>query len=533
MSRRLPRPAAVMAGAVMLLVPAGAIGVAAAGATVRAAQPADFAFVNLQPPSTLGQNAGEPSIGADWTTGKAMYQSDVETLRVTFDDRAVPATATWENVAFLTTSITTLDPILFTDSGTGRTFVSQLTGADSLSAYTDDDGVSWTPSQGGGIPSGVDHQTVGGGPFAPPLVGPVYPHAVYYCSQDVLTSFCAISLDGGMTYGAGIPTWNAVTDGCIGLHGHVKVAPDGTVYVPNQECHGQFDPGTQAVTGGKNSTAVSVNDGLTWSIQVVPDSTGTLRSDPSIGIGANNTVYLGYEDGGGHDSSGPPKIAVSHDRGASWSASVNVGTPFGIVNTSFPEVVAGDDNRVAYAFLGSSVPGDPEDINYTGVWYLYVAMSYDGGASWAVTNVTPGDPVQRGCLAIALNDTCTSQHRNLLDFNDVTVDKQGRVLVGYADGCFAACDTSADPAKNTLGRHAVIARQHCGKGLFAAYDQTLVNGCLTNASNSFNPSAPTKAAGSTPTTSRGADLPPALLLLGVLLAAVAVAVRPRAKRDRA
>ena len=36
----------------------------------------------------------------------------------------------------------------------------------SAMAFTDDDGANWTISQGSGINSGVDHQTVGGGPYA-------------------------------------------------------------------------------------------------------------------------------------------------------------------------------------------------------------------------------------------------------------------------------------------------------------------------------------------------------------------------------
>src|ERR1700720_3538852 len=33
-----------------------------------------------------GVSAGEPSVGVDWATGKIMVQSDVQTLRITFDD---------------------------------------------------------------------------------------------------------------------------------------------------------------------------------------------------------------------------------------------------------------------------------------------------------------------------------------------------------------------------------------------------------------------------------------------------------------
>src|SRR5713226_3524243 len=191
-----------------------------------------------------GVSAGEPSCGVDWKTKKVMYQAGLTTLRVSFNDCTSPATAKWEDVSFTTTSLVSLDAILFTDRFTNRTFVDQLTGQDSLAAFTDDDGTNWTPSQGGGIPSGVDHETVGGGclrdlssatPRCLNVPQPAYPNAVYYCSQDIATAFCALSVDGGATYGAGVPTWT-LSD-CGGLHGHVKVSPaDGTVYVPNKGC---------------------------------------------------------------------------------------------------------------------------------------------------------------------------------------------------------------------------------------------------------------------------------------------------------
>src|SRR5262249_56128187 len=67
--------------------------------------------------------------------------------------------------------------------------------------------------------------------------------------------------------------------------------------------------------------------------------------------------------------------------------------------------------------------------------------------------------------------------RNLLDFNDITVDKFGRVLVEYADGCTDSCIT--DPAQNATNDPttaqdalATIARQSGGRGLFAAFDGT-------------------------------------------------------------
>jgi len=358
-----------------------------------------------------------------------------------------PATAFWQDVSYTLTSLVTLDPILFTDPGTGRTFVSQLAGRTSLAAFTDNDGASFLPSQGGGISSGVDHQTIGGGPFAPPLSGILYPHAVYYCSQDIALAECALSVNGGITFGVAVPIYTLLT--CDGLHGHIKVAPDGTAYVPNKSCT------------GLQGVAVSTNDGLTWTVRTVPGSTAG-SGDPSVGIATDGTVYFGFVDGGGH-----PKIAVSHDRGLTWSAPQDVGATFGLQNIAFPAVVAGDPARAAFAFLGTPAGGNAtgDDPTFPAVWHLYIASTTTGGASWTTVDATPSDPVQRGTICVA-GTTCGST-RNLLDFIDATVDAQGRVLVGFADGCQGSCVNGPPNSGTAL---ATIARQTGGPRLFAAFD---------------------------------------------------------------
>src|SRR2546428_9416103 len=113
-------------------------------------------------------------------------------VKVTFNDCQSPALATWEQkpVVLPSTPRAFGDPILFTDHTTGRTFVSQLEGltpAGSTTDVTDNDGDSFSPSQGGSQPSCVDHQTYGGGPFhdpKPPTFGN-YPNAIYYASQCI------------------------------------------------------------------------------------------------------------------------------------------------------------------------------------------------------------------------------------------------------------------------------------------------------------------------------------------------------------
>jgi len=429
--------------------------------------------------STASQHAaGEPSIGVDWNTGKAFIEAGNDTLRVTFNDTVKPASSVWEDKRSPFARVS-LDPILFTDDGhfggPNRTFSSQLNLVTSELSFTDDDGNNWTPTQGSGQPAGVDHQTVGGGPYASPapLTKTAYPHAIYYCSQDIATAFCSRSDDGGLTFGPGVPIYTFTTVNgvnlpvapgtCGGLHGHVRVSPDGTVFVPNENC--------QDVNGvSRPGVAVSADNGLTWIVNTVPDATTiSPGSDPSVFAGATNTIYFGYVNSDGH-----AKIAVSPDHGLHWSKSKDAGTPFGIQNAEFAEVTAGDDNRAAFAFLGTPTAGDTQSADFQGVWHLYVAFTYDGGTTWTTTDATPSDPVQRGCI---WNQGGNNPCRNLLDFNDITVDKVGRVLVGYADGCTGSCVT--DPTQNaSVGPAtaqdalATIARQTGGRGLFAAFDGT-------------------------------------------------------------
>src|SRR5262249_49553514 len=159
--------------------------------------------------------------------------------RVGFNDVSSPAKSTWERTLLVTDPLPRAlggDPILVTDRNAGRTFVAQLefeTTTETMD-FTDDDGASYKPAQGFGIGSGIDHETLGVGPFhAPAPSGAVYPNAVYYCAQEGLVSGgngaanCALSVDGGLTFGPAVPVYAfSALNQCGPLHGHLKVAPD-------------------------------------------------------------------------------------------------------------------------------------------------------------------------------------------------------------------------------------------------------------------------------------------------------------------
>src|SRR5207245_7317628 len=59
----------------------------------------------------LGRGAGEPSIGNNWKSGVTSFQSDLQTLFVTFND--TNHSATWANRAAPTSQAVDSDPIGF------------------------------------------------------------------------------------------------------------------------------------------------------------------------------------------------------------------------------------------------------------------------------------------------------------------------------------------------------------------------------------------------------------------------------------
>ncbi|HWC64896.1 MAG TPA: sialidase family protein, partial [Thermoanaerobaculia bacterium] len=441
--------------------------------------PAAARFQTYLSPGGMGENAGEPSIGIDWnandpslrhgtvnTGGVSFYQSGPNTLRISFDDCSSPAADTWDDVSTpLVQQFVFSDPIGWTDPMTGRVFSLDLIGfqGDSFMATSDDDGTTWLPSQGGGVPQGGDHETLGGGPYHAPIPdpAPVYPNAIYYCSQNIAPEAeCSRSDDGGKTFGPGVPiyqTTDCVSSGSI--HGHVKVGPDGTVYVPSASC--AIGPGI----------AISHDNGITWSFGHPPNQTNwPSLVDPSVAIDAANTVYLVWLDG----NTNHPYVSVSHDEGGTWSAPFDVGAVYGIQNANFVISTAGDANRAAVGFIGTTVTGNPQSATFPGIWDLYIATTYDGGATWTTRDATPGDPVQLGCVwTSGGSNPC----RNLLDFNDMRVDSQGRIEVAFAKGCLASANCTlatasqhGAPYPESVASKAAVVRQSGGMRMFARFD---------------------------------------------------------------
>src|SRR5213595_4163401 len=129
------------------------------------------------PAGTSAQpSSGEFNIGFNPHTGRIMTMNIGPIWRLTPPELLVPAKpqcceALWEDKTNLGT-ITGLDPILWTDQKTGRTFSSNSTaGANVAYGFTDsttpglNDGDNWLPASASPPNGGADHETIGSGPY--------------------------------------------------------------------------------------------------------------------------------------------------------------------------------------------------------------------------------------------------------------------------------------------------------------------------------------------------------------------------------
>jgi hypothetical protein len=437
-------------------------------------------FVSYNPPATVttrGDGVSEPTMGVNIGTNKAYMLFTYDVLEAAFDDSTTPAMATWRNLG-TGGAPATADPFMTVDqhrlpdgSVNDRVWIAQLLAASSYMAWNSSSGTSstWTRSlTGPGQVHGVDNQSIAAGPY-PNNTKPStarsdanYPHALYYCSHSGVNAFCSRSDDGGLTFNTSKPIFPL--DGNCSNHGHVKVGGDGTVYVPmNNSC------------GGHEGVSLSIDAGETWHYISVPGTTNG-RWDSSIAIANDGkTIWYGYgEEGddrpmiikGTLDKSDPANPTIQWQEPA-----VDVGAPAGLTNIVFPTVVAGDPDRAAMIFHGTTTEGDSGDMASfpaSAEWYLWVATTTDGGRNWQLSNATPNDPTQKGSICDR-GTACDNQpdDRNLLDFMDADIDGEGRILIGYADGCVDNC-VAAGP--NSFSQRGYIARQATGKRMYARFD---------------------------------------------------------------
>jgi hypothetical protein len=262
--------------------------------------------------------------------------------------------------------------------------------------------------------------------------GRLYPNIVYVCANGLTHTPCAVSVDGGASFGPASPPGavdrasGQVTPTCA-FQGVPTSGPDGTLYQPRTQCGAVVD--------------TSHDNGLTWERHIVAGNAEATSGDaPDLAVAPDGTLYFFWTD-----ARWQPRLARSTDGGRTWSAPVDVASGAGVRRALFPVVAAGSDGRVGLAFYGTpdDVPdwkGNPGDAPDGVRWYLYAAAISDPAAPTASrpVMVTP-DPVQIGCLS----KLGSCRNLNIADYIDADISPDGRLHIAYVNGCPPGCTSAA------------------------------------------------------------------------------------------
>ncbi len=425
-------------------------------------EPLDMDFVF----SNVGEQGAEPSIGVT-SSGCIFFIAFEKPMR------SCDYGQTWVNTRDITQAPFTNDPYGWVDPITDRVFNIHMMGLQTTwVGWSDNDGESWAgnPHDSGTTPLN-DHIKLGSGPWTDEGYGAVgslssnlYETAVYFCYNKIAGIFCFTSFDGGATFEAGGQIVGLATSNG-GLHGAITTAPDGTVYLPPRVA-------TPTIIFSKDN-------GYSWEERYMGEDVGT----PSIrknGEVATDTESNAYNIWVGGDQG--VYMSTSVDSGNTWNQESIRVSPIEVISATFPHTSAGDPGRIAITYLGSEdadelgqpdIDDQPWDGNAhyatTNVsHYLYVTYSLnalDENPVFHTQKVSP-DPVQVGSICLNSGDCRSNEggsNRNLLDFNDLHIDLEGRVYIAFADGCTGTC-ASGNESTSSNSRDRLGSMYYLGNG---------------------------------------------------------------------
>ena len=422
--------------------------------------------------SDVGEDGAEPSIGV--TSSGCIFFIAFEKVM-----RSCDHGQSWEDVTGPLCAFQTNDPWGWVDPETDRVFNVQMQGLEtSWICWSDDDGETWigNPHDSGTTPLN-DHIKLATGPWTSSGYGiggqfsqALYDQAVYYCYNKLAGIFCFTSFDGGATFEAGGQIIGlATTNG--GLHGAITSAPDGTVYVT---------PRVETPT-----VIVSKDNGLTWFDRTMGEDEGTPypRKNSEVATDSQSNAYhvwTGADEG--------IYMSRSTDSGETWEQTSIRVSPNEVISTAFPQIDAGDPGRIALVYLGSensselgkpNIDDEPWDgnahyANSNVSYYLYVTYSLNALDSNPVFHTLRAseDPVQIGSICLNSGDCrdIGGSNRNLLDFNDLHIDREGRVYIAFADGCTGTCASGNNSTpEDSRSRRGIMCYLSSGPSLLSEF----------------------------------------------------------------
>ena len=217
---------------------------------------------------------------------------------------------------------------------------------------------------------------------------------------------------------------------------------------------------------------VSKDNGFSWFERYMGEDVGTPNPRKNSEVSTDSAsnayhVWTGADEG--------IYMSRSMDSGETWEQESIRISPVEVISSVFPQTDAGDPGRIAITYLGSEnsemlnqsdIDGNPWNGNAhyapnNATYHLYITYSLNALDDEPVfhTYRVTDDPVQVGSICLNSGDCrdIGGSNRNLLDFNDLHIDREGRVYVAFADGCTGECATNenATAADSRDGRGSV------------------------------------------------------------------------------
>jgi hypothetical protein len=293
----------------------------------------------------IGATTFEPTIGVT-SRGGIHFSSYGGTGSGSMTYTSMDQGQTWNNMGPFNPIVTSMgqvpssnDPYIYVDPWTDRLIKFDMHALTAMFVeYSDDDGKTWSiPFSAEGYYLPQDHQSIA----SMPDVNDIGNHEVIYvfCINTGSSAGgpqCSRSLDGAHTWDIQRPGYPIGVGQFSGLHAHVAGSVDGSVYRGNPSCDGP-------------AVYRSIDGGYTWTEHTITTEANMQSNSHEIATavdsaGGLHAFWVGVDN--------KPYYANSRDKGDSWSYPIDV-APAGIRGTGYPTIYAGEDGRVAFAYIGT------------------------------------------------------------------------------------------------------------------------------------------------------------------------------------
>jgi hypothetical protein len=147
-----------------------------------------------------------------------------------------------------------------------------------------------------------------------------------------------------------------------------------------------------------------------------------------------SNVYVIWSERHPKRQSTDTMLAVSKNRGATWSRAIRVNRRAGSYTTVFPWLVAGARGRIDIVYYGTSAAGpSPEEVPQTSKWRVWMAQSLNAHSDNPNFTEVRTTPVMHQGSICTSGLGCEPGTRDLLYYFQIDVDRQGLANIAYTD----------------------------------------------------------------------------------------------------